>query len=121
MSGGDDPNSGVWREKRSEPREPAQDPARLVLERDTVVDVRIVDRSVKGLRLRLPPSASVASNATLTVLDLNRATLHQVAVMWKAYPDVGVKVQSTFNVRTGQGPEAAALRRLWSKATSPSG
>jgi hypothetical protein len=119
MSGAEHLKTGAWHERRSEPREPARDPARLVLDRGAVLDVLIVDRSVKGLRLRLPPGASVASNAVLTVLDLNRTTIHQVKVVWKAYPDVGLSVQSGFNVRTGQGPEAAAMRRLWSNATSP--
>jgi hypothetical protein len=119
MNDGEPKDDAVWRERRCEPREPAHDPARLVLERDVVIDALIVDRSVKGMRLRLPHGASVASNLTLTALDLNRAMIHQVKVMWKAYPDVGVRVQSSFNVRIGEGPQAAAMRRLWSRATAP--
>jgi hypothetical protein len=118
MSDGEDMNRGVWSEKRCEPREPAHDPARLVLEQDKVIDALIVDRSVKGMRLRLPHGVTVAYNLTLTALDLNRATIHRVRVMWKAYPDVGVQVQSSFNVRIGEGPDAAAMRRLWLKAAS---
>jgi len=108
----------ILRDKRHEPREPAHDPARLLIEPDRVVDVLIVDRSMKGLRLRLPQSASVAPNLTVTVLDLNRAVIHQVKVIWKAYSDIGVQVQSSFDVRTGEGPQAAAMRRLWLKAAS---
>jgi hypothetical protein len=52
------------------------------------------------------------------VLDLNRAIIHQARVVWKAYPDIGMQVQSSFNVRTGEGPDAPAMRRLWLKATS---
>jgi hypothetical protein len=118
MNDGEDKHAAAGRERRSEPREAAHDPARLVLEHDVVIDALIVDRSVKGMRLRLPEGASVASNLTLTALDLNRAMIHQVTVMWKAYPDVGVRVQSSFNVRTGEGPQAAAMRRLWSRATA---
>jgi hypothetical protein len=110
----------VWREKRSEPREPAHDPARLLIEPDRVVDVLIVDRSMKGMRLRLPDGAFASLNVTVTALDLNRATIHQMKVIWKAYPDIGVQVQSSFNVRTGEGPQAAAMRRLWVKAASAS-
>jgi hypothetical protein len=98
-------------EKRSEPRLPTRDPARLILERGVIVDAVIVDRSLKGLRLRLPPGTSVAT--TLTALDLSRTTIHKVRVIWKADPDIGVQIQSSFDVRTGEGPEAAAMRRLW--------
>jgi hypothetical protein len=113
MSDGDNTAKGASHDKRSEPREPARDPARLVLGRETVVDALIVDRSLKGMRLRLPHDTPVAYTATLTALDLNRAIIHQVRVIWKAYPDIGVQVQSSFNIRTGEGPEAAAMRRLW--------
>jgi len=116
----DDPATDhPWREQRSEPREAAHDPARLI-DRNDVVDVLIVDRSMKGMRLRLPHGAPTALNLTLTALDLNRATIHQVKVMWRAYPDIGVQVQSSFDVRTGEGPQAAAMRRLWARATSAS-
>jgi hypothetical protein len=114
----DDASIDLSREKRREPREPAHDPARLLLEPDQIVDALIVDRSIKGMRLRLPQSASTARNMTLTVLDMNRAMIHQVKVMWKADPDIGVQVQSSFNVRTGEGPQAAAMRRLWLKAAA---
>ena len=116
MSDGDDTNPRALREKRSEPREPAHDPARLLLERDGVVAALIVDRSLKGMRLRVPHGLQVA--LTLTALDLNRFMIHQVKVIWKAYPDIGVQVQSSFDVRAGQGPEAGAMRRLWFDATS---
>jgi hypothetical protein len=98
-------------EKRSEPRDVTRDPARLLLERGLVVDAIIVDRSLKGLRLRLPPGTPVGS--TLTAFDLNRVMIHQVKVIWKAYGDIGVQVKSSFDVRSGEGPEAAAMRRLW--------
>jgi len=108
----------VWREQRSEPREAAHDPARLLLERESIVEALIVDRSMKGLRLRLPPGAPAILALTLTAMDLNRGMIHRVKVIWKAYPDIGVQVQSSFNVRTGDGPEAAEMRRLWAKTTS---
>jgi hypothetical protein len=116
----DEAAQAIWREKRSELRESAHDPARLVLGRETFVDAQIVDRSMKGMRLRLPHGASNALNSTLTALDLNRAMIHQVKVIWKAYPDIGVQVQSSFDVRTGEGPQAAAMRRLWLNAASAS-
>jgi hypothetical protein len=119
MSGGED-TLKAWHERRSEPREPAHDPARLLRDGD-VMDALIVDRSLKGLRLRLPQGAAVGANMTMTALDLNRLMIHSVKVVWKAYPDIGVQVQSSFNVRTGEGPEAAAMRRLWSRASSPVG
>jgi hypothetical protein len=108
----------AWREQRSEPREAAHDPARLLLDRDDVWEALIVDRSLKGLRLRLPKDAPGDLTLTFMALDLNRGMIHQVKVIWKAYPDIGVQVQSSFNVRTGEGPQAAAMRRLWVKATS---
>jgi len=104
----------VWREKRSEPREPAHDPARLLIDLDRFIDVLIVDRSLKGLRLRLLHGAPKALKLTVTVLDLNRALIHDVKVIWKAYPDIGGQVQSSFNMRTDEGPQASAMRRLWS-------
>jgi hypothetical protein len=121
MSVGDDLTKGASHEKRSEPREAARDPARLLLDRDMIMEATIVDRSVKGMRLRLPIGATVAANLTLTALDLKRATILRVKVIWKAYPDVGVQIQASFNVRTGAGPEADAMRRLWSRATSLTG
>jgi len=60
----------VWREQRSEPREAAHDPARLLLERESIVEALIVDRSMKGLRLRLPPGAPAILALTLTAMDL---------------------------------------------------
>jgi hypothetical protein len=120
MMDGDDATKDVWREKRGEWREPAHDPARLLIERGDVLDVLIVDRSIKGMRLRLPKGATAALNVTVTALDLSRATIHQVKVIWKAYPDIGVQVQSSFDVRTGEGPQAAAMRRLWLNAASAS-
>ncbi len=116
MSDGEGAPGSALNGKRSEPRDPARDPARLVLERDFVVNATIVDRSLKGLRLRLPQGTAVAS--TLTALDLSRGMIHQVKVIWKAYPDIGVQVQSSFDVRTGDGAGAAAMRRLWFTATS---
>jgi len=118
MSDGENTTDGAMREKRCEPREPAHDPARLLLGREIVVDALIVDRSLKGMRLRLPQEAPLANISTLTALDLNRAIVHQVKVIWKAYPDIGVQVQSSFNIRSGEGPEAAAMRRLWQMATA---
>jgi hypothetical protein len=108
----------LLRENRREPREPAHDPARLVIEPHGVWDALIVDRSLKGMRLRLPRDTPAAVNVTVTALDLNRAMIHQVKVIWKAYPDIGVQVQSSFNVRTGEGPQAAAMRRLWLKTAT---
>jgi len=118
MTDREEMSDDVWREKRREPREAAHDPARLLIEPDRVVDALIVDRSMTGMRLRLPQGASVAPNLTVTVLDLNRAMIHQVKVIWKAYSDIGVQVQSSFNVRTGEGPQAAVMRRLWLKTAS---
>jgi len=120
MTDRDEAHQDLWREKRCEPREPAHDPARLLIGPDGVVDALIVDRSMKGMRLRLPHGAGAALNVTVTALDMNRATIHQVKVMWRAYPDIGVQVQSSFDVRTGEGPQAAAMRRLWARATSAS-
>jgi hypothetical protein len=117
MTSGEDVTKGASHEKRSEPREAAHDPAKLLLGRDRV-DAWIVDRSLKGMRLRLLHDAPVGYSSTLTVLDLNRAIIHQARVVWKAYPDIGMQVQSSFNVRTGEGPDAPAMRRLWLKATS---
>jgi hypothetical protein len=118
MKKSDEAANDLLREKRCEPREPAHDPARLLIEPHGVWDALIVDRSLKGMRLRLPQDTPAAVNLTVTALDLNRAMIHQVKVIWKAYPDIGVQVQSSFNVRTGDGPQAAAMRRLWLKTAS---
>jgi hypothetical protein len=118
MSGGENTTKMALDEKRCEPREPARDPARLLLKREIVVEALIVDRSLKGMRLRLPHDALVAYSSTLTTLDLSRGMILQVKVIWKAYPDIGVQVQSSFNIRTGEGPEAAKMRRLWQMATA---
>ncbi len=116
MSDGDDISSWAIADKRRERREPVHDPARLVVKREGVVEALIVDRSLKGMRLRVPHSLHVGS--TLTALDLNRFLIHQVKVIWKAGPDIGVELQSSFDVRSGQDADATTMRRLWFEATA---
>ena len=117
----DEPSPGqgpVHDERREHQREPARVGAKAVFGRNNaIVDCTIIDRSFKGMRIRLAPGASIQIDFTL--IEPGTGVAHRVVVVWKAYPDVGLSVRESFNVRLANTPAAKQLQRIWRDLTNP--
>lgn len=105
------PTSPSGAERRQHPRESVHLAARLVLGPRRVLNVMIIDRSIKGMRIRLPADAALPQS--VTVLELQAAMAHQADVVWARSGEAGLSLRSSSNVRTASGPAGEALRQLW--------
>ncbi len=103
-------------ERRHHPREAVQLAVRLVLERGRVVDAVIVDRSLKGMRVRL--AAATPLPRRMTVLELQALTAHEADLVWTRQGEAGLSLRCSLGLRTAAGREGEALRRLWRQAMS---
>lgn len=104
-------------ERRQYEREQVKLDARVVFGKDnTTIACTIVDRSMRGLRVRLPSGASVPNE--FYVLELATGAIHEATVVWKSYPDIGLSIRSTQNVRASASPKFSRLRDIWRDATS---
>ena len=113
QSSGDDP----YADRREHPREQVRVPVKAVFgEKNAAIDAVIVDRSFKGMRLRLPPGLTVPSDFIL--LEPATGQVHEVLAVWKAYPDVGLSIRRSYPIRTAAGPSGAQLQKIWRDATT---
>jgi hypothetical protein len=100
-------------ERRAHPREQVQVAVKAVFGKtNTALDGTIVDRSLKGMRLRLAAGQSVPNDFIL--LEPGTGQVHEVRSAWKAYPDVGLLVLRSYPIGAA-GPQ---LQRIWRDATS---
>ena len=110
-------NPDPYADRREYPREQVRIPAKALFGKGSeAIDCIIVDRSMKGMRIRLGPGQSVPNS--FMVLETAAARVHEVVAAWKAYPDVGLSVHKAYDIRTAAGPNADQLRRVWREATS---
>ena len=98
-------------DRRSDARHAASEPVKLVGAQNRVFEAEVVDRSLRGLRVRLDAAAALPSE--LTVLSRASGAAHMAKVVWRSAPYAGLSIQKTVELRTASGPETAALRRLW--------
>ena len=74
-------------------------------------DAAVVDRSFRGLRIRLDQAAVLPGD--VTVLARSAGAVHVAKVVWRTPPYAGLSITRTVDMRTAAGPEAAALHKLW--------
>ncbi len=98
-------------ERRSDARYAASEPVKLVGAQNRVFEAEVVDRSLRGLRVRLDQAALLPSD--ITVLSRASGAAHMAKVVWRSAPYAGLSIHKTVELRTASGPETAALRRLW--------
>ena len=103
-------------DRREHVREPVHIPVRLVLARNKVSDAAVVDRSLRGMRLRLAEPVPLPKE--ITIVDVNAGAIHEASVVWTSGGDFGVSLRSTHNIRAAAGPEAERLRRIWTTAVA---
>src|SRR5579875_2672390 len=106
-SDGHDP----YADRRESPREPVRIAVKAVFGKNATLDATVVDRSLKGMRLRLPPGQTVPGDFTL--LEPATGQVHEVLAVWKAYPDVGLSVRRSYPIRSASGPAGAQLLKIW--------
>ena len=98
-------------ERRQHVREGADDPVRLVSRSGHAYDAVVVDRSLRGLRIRYDDAAMLPSE--LMVLSRSAGAIHVAKVVWRTAPYAGLAVASTVDMRTASGPDSARLHMLW--------
>ncbi len=82
--------------------------------RRRALDVVILDRSLKGMRLRLPAKRPLPR--CVTVLVLQEVMAHEADVVWTRQGEAGLVLRSSVSVRAAAGPQGEALRQLWGDA-----
>ena len=110
------PPSPSGADRRQHPRESVRLPAKIVTRVGEALDATIVDRSLRGMRIRLGKDAFVPKE--ISILELNAGVAHEAVVVWKVQDDLGVALKASHSVRMGVGPQAEKLRKLWSEAVS---
>ena len=98
-------------DRRQHAREAADEPVRLVTAGGHAYDAAVVDRSFRGLRIRLEQAAILPGE--VTVLARGAGTVHLAKVVWRTPPYAGLSITRTVDMRTAAGPEAAGLHKLW--------
>ena len=76
-----------------------------------VFEAAAVDRSLRGMRLRLAAVASLPTE--LTILVPTAGVAHPARLVWRTAPFAGFLLLRTVDMRTAGGPGEADLRRLW--------
>jgi hypothetical protein len=75
------------------------------------------DRSESGARLQLPAGTVVPD--AFWLIDLHAGQAFAAAVVWRGYPEVGVAMTASVNLRGDVATsEQRRLRALWLAATS---
>ena len=98
-------------ERREHVRASTRDDVKLVTTSGRVFTVAVVDRSLRGLRLR---SADVALLPTkLTVLVPSAGLAHLARLVWRTAPFAGLVLLRTVDMRAASGAHDEPLRRLW--------
>jgi hypothetical protein len=101
-------------DRRATPREQVLLPALLV---DTEGGRRgcvILDRSEGGLRIQMPTPDPVAD--TFAVVDLVSGVGHEVEVVWRHAPTIGVRSLRTFDLNAVMDDRGARLQQIWNAA-----
>ena len=98
-------------DRRLYPREVASETVRLVTTGGHAYDAVVVDRSLRGLRVRLDQAATLPTE--VTVLSRGAGAAHMAKVVWRTAPYAGLSIARTVDMRTALGPEAAGLHKLW--------
>ena len=98
-------------DRRLEARQAASERVKLIGAQSRAFEAEVVDRSLRGLRVRLDQAASLP--AEVTVLSPASGAAHIARVVWRSAPYAGLSILKTIELRTASGPETAALRRLW--------
>jgi hypothetical protein len=111
------PEAGVHADERREhPRSPAQGQVKLIpgsgrTARGPALDVELIDRSMTGLRVRLNTDMPLSGDVVL--LSSVTGQIYEARVVWRSHPHVGLQVRRTVDMRSANGPDAPALRKLW--------
>ncbi len=98
-------------DRRQHARDVVDEPVRLVTASGHAYDAAVVDRSFRGMRVRLDPAAMLP--AEVTVLARSAGLVHVAKVVWRTPPYAGLSITRTVDMRTAAGPEAAGLHKLW--------
>ena len=98
-------------DRRAESRQAAQGRVRLVLASGHALDAELVDRSLKGMRVRLEAAGSLPPE--VSVLSLANAAIYQAKVVWRSPPYAGLTVSRTIDMRTRDAARDVEAQRLW--------
>ena len=98
-------------DRRAHVRDEVSDPVRLVTRSGQVFEATAVDRSLRGLRVRLSEAAILPSE--VTVLSRNAGAVYLARIVWRTPPYAGLLISRTIDMRTASGPDTSELRRLW--------
>lgn len=106
-----DPGLPPGAERRQHPREAANETVKIVSAGGHAFDAVVVDRSLRGLRVRLEAAASLPSD--VHVLSRTSGSVHIAKVVWRTPPHAGLSISRTVEMRTATGSDTADLRRMW--------
>ena len=98
-------------DRRQDPREGASEAVKLITVGRHAFEAEVVDRSLRGLRVRLADAAALPTE--VTVLSRATGSAHLARVVWRTSPYVGLSLLKTIEMRTASGVEAEELRKLW--------
>ena len=98
-------------DRRLHSREAASETVRVVTADGHAYDAVVVDRSLRGLRLRLDRTAALPSE--VTVLSRAAGAVHMARVVWRTAPYAGLSITRSVDMRAASGAQVAGLHKLW--------
>lgn len=98
-------------DRRQEPRHAASGRVRIVLKSGHVLDAELVDRSLKGMRVKLADAGSLSPE--VSVLSVAGAAIYEARVAWRSPPYAGLILTRTVDMRAPAADKDAHLHRLW--------
>jgi hypothetical protein len=98
-------------ERREHPREAANEPVKVVTGGGHVLPAVVVDRSLRGMRLRIDDVSALSGE--LTVLHPTRGLAQFARIAWRTAPYAGLSITRSVEMRTATGADTVQLRKLW--------
>jgi hypothetical protein len=98
-------------ERRAEPRHAAAGGVRLVLKSGHALDAELVDRSLKGMRVRLGDAGALSPE--VSVLSVANAAVYEARVVWRSPPYAGLVLTRTVDMRAPATARDAKVQRMW--------
>jgi hypothetical protein len=101
-------------DRRATPREQVLLPALLVEAGGTRRPCVVLDRSLGGLRIQLPTPEPVSDK--FAVVDLVSGVGHEVEVVWRHPPGIGLRTLRTYDLNAALDGRGAELQQIWNAA-----
>ncbi len=105
------PTGDALADRRLYPREQVSEHVRLVGSTGHVFDANVVDRSLRGLRIRLSDAATIPTE--VHVLSRAQQVVYAARVVWRTPPYAGLSISAATDMRALPNSGSARVHKLW--------